>query len=382
MDLRFKNNIHKKDMKKKILIIGAGITGIALAEHYANKNYSVKIIEKRDHIGGNCYDYKDGNGIIIQKYGPHIFHTDNKEVWDYLSQFTNWIYYQHKVLGFVDGKYVPVPFNINTLYELFSPKLGGKLEEKLIDKFGYNKNIPILELRNTEDKDLEFLADFIYEKIFLHYTVKQWGLKPEEIDPSVTERVPIIISRDDRYFQDKYQGIPKDGYTEMFKKMLSNKNIEVQLNTDFKNIKDNNKYDKMFYTGPIDEYFNYKFGKLDYRYVNIEFKTINQDIYQKAAVINYPNNYDFTRITEFKKFSNQKFENTTIGIEYPGDKGFMAWPVINKKNKEISTKYWQEAKKLKKENVYFVGRLAEFKYYDMDDVIENIIKFNNNKEIL
>jgi len=358
----------------KYLIIGSGFAGSVIAERIANVlGKRVLIVEKRNHIGGNCYDFKDENGIIVHKYGPHIFHTNFKEVWDYLSHFTDWIYYQHKVLGFINGKLVPIPFNLNSLYELMPLKLAEGLEEKLINNFGYNKEIPILGLRKTDDKDLKFLADFIYEKVFLHYTEKQWGIKPEEIDPLVTARVPVVISRDDRYFQDKYQGIPKDGYTKMFEKML--KNIEVQLNTDFKEIKDKIKYDLLIYTGPIDEFFDYKYGKLDYRDLKIEFKTLNQEGYQPAAVVNYPNEYNFTRITEFKKFDIcNKSKKTTIGIEYPGNSGFMAWPVLNERNREIFKKYWQEAEKLKEENIYFVGRLAEYKYYDMDDAVKNSLE--------
>jgi len=378
LDSRFKNNIYSKTVINKISIIGAGITGITSAERFASKGNKVLIIEKRNHIGGNCYDFKDKNGIIVHKYGPHIFHTDYKEVWDYLSKFTEWIPYQHKVLGFIDGKFVPIPFNLNSLYELTPLKLAKKLEEKLINNFGYNKKIPILELRKTKDKDLKFLADFIYEKVFLHYTEKQWGIKPEKIDPLVTARVPVVISRDDRYFQDKDQGIPKDGYTKMFERMLKNKNIEVQLNTDFKKIKDKIKYDIMFYTGPIDEFFDYKFGKLDYRCLKIKFKTLNKESYQPASVINYPDlKYKFTRITEFKKLTQQKHKKTTIGTEYPGENGFMAWPFLDKKNKTVFKKYWQEAKKLKKKGVYFAGRLAEYKYYNMDDAIKNSLDLFN-----
>ena len=221
---------------KKILIVGTGLTGITLAERFTSTGTKILIIEKRNHIGGNCYDFKDENGILVHKYGPHIFHTNYKEVWDYLSKFTEWIPYQHKVLGFINGKFVPIPFNLNTLYELL-PKQAEDLERKLINKFGYNKKIPILDLKKTKDKDVKFLADFIYKKVFLHYTEKQWELKPEEIDSSVTARVPIVISRDNRYFQDKYQGIPKAGYTKIFERMLSNKNIEVQLDTDYRKIK-------------------------------------------------------------------------------------------------------------------------------------------------
>jgi len=354
---------------KKVLIIGAGISGIILAEKFASEGSKVLIIEKRNHIGGNCYDFKDENGILVHKYGPHIFHTNYEEVWEYLSQFTEWIPCEHKVLGFIDGKFVPIPFNLNTLYKLL-PEQAELLEKKLINHFGQNTKIPILELKKTNDKDLKFSADFIYKKVFLHYTVKQWGVKPEEIDPSVTARVPVVISRDDRYFQDKYQGIPKDGYTKMFERMLKHKNIEVQLNTDFKEIKDKIKYDLLVYTGPIDEFFDYKFGKLDYRCLKIDLKTLNQESYQPAVVVNYPDlKYPFTRITEFKKLTQQSHPRTTIGIEYPGGEGFVAWPFLDKENKRIFKKYWQEAERLKKENIYFVGRLAEYKYYNMDIVV-------------
>ena len=361
-------------MKNKILIVGAGITGITLAERFASKGSKVLLIEKRDHIGGNCYDCKDENGILIHKYGPHIFYTDYKDVWDYISKFTDWFYYQHKVLELIDGRLAPIPFNLNTLYKLFPLKFAQKLEEKLIQKFGYNKKVPILELKKMKDKDLKFLADFIYEKIFLHYTEKQWGLKPEEIDASVTARVPVVISRDDRYFQDKYQGMPKEGYTKMFKKMLKNENITIQLNTNYKKIKNKIKYDFLFYTGPVDEFFNYKFGHLDYRCLKLDFQTLNQESYQPSAVVNYPNNYDFTRIIEFKKLTQQNHRKTTIGIEYPGNKGFMAYPVLDEKNKKLFQKYSKEAEKLKKQNIYFAGRLAEYKYYNMDEAVKRALE--------
>lgn len=363
--------------KNKILIIGAGITGITLAERFVSAGNEVLLIEKRDHIGGNCYDYKDKSGILVHKYGPHIFHTNYQEVWDYLSQFTDWLYYQHKVLGLINGKFVPIPFNLNTLYELFPLKFAQKLEEKLIQNFGYNKKVPILELKKIKDKDLKFLANFVYEKVFLHYTEKQWGLKPEEIDASVTARVPVVISRDDRYFQDKYQGMPKEGYTKMFEKMLKNENIEIQLSTDYKKLKNKIQYNFLFYTGPVDEFFNYKFGKLDYRYLKLDFQTFNQESYQPSAVVNYPNDYDFTRIIEFKKLTQQNHRKTTIGIEYPGSEGFMAYPVLDEKNKELFQKYLKEAEKLKKQNIYFVGRLAEYKYYNMDEAVKSALGISN-----
>ena len=362
-------------MNNKILIIGAGITGITLAERFAAKENKVLIIEKRNHIGGNCYDFKNKEGVLVHKYGPHIFHTIRKEVWDYLSKFTEWISYEHKVLGFIDEKFTPIPFNLNTLYQLL-PKQALNLEKKLIKKFGYKRKIPILKLQKTKDEDLKFLADFIYQKIYLNYTQKQWGQKPEKIDFSVTARVPILIDKDDRYFQDKYQGIPKRGYKKMFEKMLKNKNIKIKLKADYK--KNKNDYDMMFYTGPIDEFFNYKFGKLNYRCLKINFKTLNQENYQPVSVVNYLDlKYKFTRITEFKKLTQQRNNKTTIGKEFPGDKGIMAWPMLDKKNKRIFKKYWEEVEKLKKKNIYFVGRLAEYKYYNMDEAVKNALEVFN-----
>jgi UDP-galactopyranose mutase len=372
-------------MRNKILIIGAGITGITLAEKFAFLGNKVWLVEKRNHIGGNCYDFENKDRILIHKYGPHIFHTSNKEVWDYLSQFTDWLDYQHKVLGFIDGEFAPIPFNFNTLYKLLPKKKAKILEKKLLDKFGYDKKVSILDLKKIEDKDLKFLADFVYEKIFLHYTEKQWGLKPEEINPEVTGRVPIITSQDDRYFQDKYQGIPKKGFTKMFERMINNKNIKILLKTDFKKIKDKIEYDLLFYTGPIDEFFDYKFGRLMYRYLKINFQTFNQESFQPVAVVNYPNlNYPFTRITEFKKLTQQKHKKTVIGKEFPGEKGFTAWPILENKNIKIFKKYWRMAENLKKKNIYFTGRLAEYKYYDMDDAVKNALslfdKINHEKK--
>ena len=358
---------------KTVLIIGSGIAGIALAERFASKRYKVLILEKRNHIGGNCYDFKNEDGILVHKYGPHIFHTNYKEVWDYLSKFTEWIPYEHKVLGYIDGKFVPIPFNLNTLYQLL-PDKAEKLEKKLIEKFGLGAKVPILKLIKIKDKELKFLANFIYKKVYFGYSKKQWGKSPEKMDPSVTGRVPVVISRDDRYFDDKYQGIPKDGYTKMFERMLKSKNIKILLKTDYKKVKNKFKYDIMIYTGPIDEFFDYKFGKLKYRCLKIKFKTLNKESYQPSAVVNYPDlKYKFTRITEFKKLTQQKHKNTTIGIEYPGDKGFMAWPFLDEKNKKIFKKYWKEAKKLEKQKIYFVGRLAEYRYYNMDEIIQRIL---------
>ena len=365
-------------MNRKILIVGSGITGLTLAERFAAQGDNVQIVEKRNHIGGNCYDYINEDGILIHNYGPHIFHTDYEEVWKYLSQFTKWIPYEHKVLGFIDGKYIQIPFNINSIYSFFSNKEARRYEQKLVSTYGKNKKISILDLKKSNDQNIKFIANFVYKKIFLDYTVKQWGLKPNEIDHSVTARVPIVTSRDDRYFHDKYQGMPKDGYTKMFKRMIDNNNIKIQFNTDYKDINDELNYDLLFYSGPIDEFFDYKFGKLGYRCAEIEFQTLNEESYQPAAVVNYPDlKFPFTRITEFKKLTQQQGNKTTIGKEFPGEKGFMSWPISSKKNKKMFEKYLQEAQNLIKEDIYFVGRLAEFRYYDMDDAVKRSLELFN-----
>lgn len=371
------------------LIIGSGFSGCVIAERIANVfNKKVLIIEKRNHIGGNCYDCKDENNILIHKYGPHLFHTDYKDVFDYLSNFTDWQMYQHKVLAFIDGKNVPIPFNLNTLYKVFPQSLAEKLEKKLLSKYSYNTKVPILDLKKEEDLDLQFLADFIYEKVFKNYTAKQWGVKPEEIDPQVTARVPVHISKDNRYFTDTYQAIPKEGYTKIFERMLCSPNIKIMLNTDFKeviNIDFENKKiyfweqefkGKLIFTGMIDELFDFKYGYLPYRSLDLQFVSVGKEYYQEAAVINYPNDYDFTRITEFKHIHPAKTKKTTILKEYPKayepNKDLPYYPVFTKENLEIYNKYQKEAKKL--ENLILVGRLAEYKYYDMDDVVKRALE--------
>jgi UDP-galactopyranose mutase len=373
----------------EFIIVGSGFAGSVMAERIANVlNQKVLIIEKRNHIGGNCYDYRDENNIIVHKYGPHLFHTDYKEVFDYLSNFTDWHIYHHKVLAFVDGKKVPLPFNLNSIYEVFPQELAKRLEVKLIEKYGYGTKIPILELLKEEDQDLKFLANYVYEKIYKNYTMKQWGLKPEEISPQVTARVPIYVSRDNRYFTDKYQGVPKDGYTKIFERMLSHPNIKIMLNTDFKEVIsidiENKKIyflgqefkGKLIFTGMIDELFNFKYGFLPYRSLDLRFEIIEQEYYQEAPVINYPNDYDFTRITEFKHIHPVKSDKTTILKEYP--KAYQPnvdipyYPVFTKENQELYNKYKEEADKF--ENLVLVGRLAEYRYYDMDDVVKRALE--------
>ncbi len=361
--------------KVKNIIVGCGITGITLARRIAEeKNEEVLIIDNKDHIGGNCYDYYDEN-ICVHKYGTHIFHTDNKDVWNFLSKFTKWHPYMHKVKAVIEGIEIPVPFNINSMEMVFPSCLSEKLQQKLVEKFGFGKKVPILELRKCDDKDLNFLADYIYKRIFLDYTLKQWGVKPEDLDPLVTGRVPVYVSRDDRYFQNKYQGIPLNGYTKMMEKMLDHPLIKVKLNTSFNDIKNSIEYEKLYYTGAIDEYFDYKFGELPYRSINLDFQKYDKEYYQSNSVINYPENYTFTRIGEYKYFLDDKSDKTIVSFEYPEafvrGKNERYYPIINEENLALYQKYLDEAKKDPK--LMFLGRLGDYKYYDMDKAIERVL---------
>ncbi|GMO56953.1 MAG: UDP-galactopyranose mutase [Rickettsiales bacterium] len=351
-----------------ILIVGAGISGATIANKFANNGDNVLVVDKRGHIAGNCHDYVDKNGILTHTYGPHIFHTQNEDVWSFLTQFTIFNTYMHKVAAIIEGIPTFIPFSLKSLYQVFPHTLAERLEKKLLEKFQYNQKVPIMEFQKQDDEDLKFLAKYVYDNVFANYTAKQWGLKLDELDPSVGARVPVYISQDERYFQDKYQGMPIGGYTKMFEKMLDHKNIKVQLNTDFKDI--TGEFDKTIYTGSIDEYFSYKHSELPYRSVNFKQEDYDFEFYQQeAAVINYPNNYDFTRVEEHKHFYKYKsVEKTTIFKEYSEDfvngKNERFYPIQNEKNQQIYNKYLDEAVKLK--NVYFLGRLGDYKYYNMD----------------
>ncbi len=361
------------------LIVGAGISGAVLARLLAEKGQSVLIIDKRAHIGGNCYDYTDENGIIIHKYGPHIFRTDNEEIWQFLSRFTTWQEYTHKVRAVINGKEVPIPFNFTGIDILFDAQKAKIFKEKLISKYGENKKVPILELKKSDDKDLQELATFIYEKVFYHYTLKQWGFKPEELGGDALARVPVYTSHLDGYFTEKYQAIPKDGYTKMFENILNHPNIKIKLNTDLKNLK-NIKYKKLFYSGPIDEFFDYKLGPLPYRSLYFEFKTLPQKQFQSVAVVNYTNQEPYTRITEFKHFLSQESAKTTIAYEYPLafelGKNERYYPIPQEENEQLYNKYLELAKKEK--NIYFIGRLGEYKYYSIQSAIAAIFDLVKN----
>ncbi len=354
------------------LIVGAGISGVTLARLLAEAGKSVHVIDSKDHIGGNCYDYRE-DGIMIHKYGAHIFHTNNKDVWDFLCRFTKWYPYQHKVLGLVDGQTIPIPFNLNSLHMVFPKSMADKLEVRLIEQFGFNRKVPILELRESGDKDLQFLAEYIYQKIFLDYTTKQWGLAPDELDPAVTGRVPVYVSRDDRYFQDRYQGIPLDGFTTMIERLLDHPNITVRLNTPFCS---DMEYERLFHTGAIDEFFDYRFGELPYRSIKLDFIKFAKQRFQNAAVVNYPCNYDWTRIGEYKWFLDDRTDETIVTFEYPASfkRGINEryYPIAGTANMKLYNSYRRLAEDM--HNVHFLGRLGDYRYYDMDKAVERVME--------
>ncbi len=378
------------------IIIGAGFAGSVLAERLASRQKRILVIDKRRHIGGNCYDCFDTQGVLIHQYGPHLFHTDDKVVFDYLGQFTEWRNYQHHVLAFIDGQHIPAPFNLNAIDQLFPHVLAQSLTAKLLATYGYGKKVPILELRHQNDADLKFLADFIYDKLFVNYTAKQWGLKPEEISPEVTGRVPVHVSHDNRYFQDRYQAVPKYGYTKIFENLLKSPSISLLLNTEFKSVMDFDQESgaltllgspfkgELIYTGMIDELFDYRFGELPYRSLRFDFEHHLMEQFQTVTTVNYPNDYDYTRITEFKHISGQKITGTTVVKEFPQDfdrldagKDIPYYPIFTDTNAQKYDQYKVHAEQFK--HITLVGRLAENRYYDMDDMVARALQVFNDK---
>ena len=346
------------------LIVGAGFAGSVLAERLATQsNKKVLIIDKRDHIAGHAYDYYNNDGILIHKYGPHIFHTNSKEVFEYLGQFTPWRPYEHKVLGSVDGQLVPIPINLNTINQLY----GLNLNSSEVETFFASKAEKVSGLKTSEDVVVSKVGRELYEKFFRGYTRKMWDLDPSELDASVTARVPTRTNRDDRYFTDTYQAMPLHGYTQMFQNMLSHKNIKIMLNTDYKEIIDIIPHKNLIFTGPVDEYFDYCYGKLPYRSLEFKFETIDAETFQQTGTINYPNEQLYTRITDFKYLTGQKHSKTAIVYEFPKAEGDPYYPVPRPENAELYKKYQKLADSMT--NTFFVGRLATYKYYNMDQVV-------------
>ena len=358
-----------------ILVAGAGFAGAVSARALAEPGRRVLVLERRDHIGGHAYDCPDGHGVLIHKYGPHIFHTNDKNVFDFLSRFTQWRDYQHRVVANIpcDGGRMtyPVPFNLTSLETAFGETEGKKLGEKLLAAYGAEKKVTILELRKNPDPEIAALAGYVYEHVFVRYTMKQWGQRPEEIDPNTTARVPVFLSRDDRYFQDRYQGMPLEGYARLFERMLDHPNIQVRLGADARPLLAEFR-GPVIYTGQADELFDFRFGPLPYRTLDFQFETLPRDDFQGCSVMNYTMDEDFTRVTEFKHLTGQKLPGvTTIVREYsrayaggPGEIPYYA--IINKENNALYAKYRAEAEKYP--NLHLLGRLAEYKYYNMDAI--------------
>jgi UDP-galactopyranose mutase len=345
------------------LIVGAGYAGSVLAERLARgSGKQVLLVDRRPHIGGNAYDHYDNSGILVHKYGPHIFHTNSKEVFDYLSRFTEWRQYQHKVLASVDGQLVPIPINLDTINKLYGLNLNSFQMEEFLSSRAERKE----QVRTSEDVVVSKVGRELYEKFFRGYTRKQWGLDPSELDAQVTARVPTRTNRDDRYFTDTYQAMPKHGFTRMFANMLDHPNIKVMLNTDYRDVKDAIPYRELIYTGPVDEFFDFEFGKLPYRCLEFKHETLNQVKHQPVAVVNYPNDNEFTRVTEFKHLTGQEHLKTSIVYEFSRAEGDPYYPIPRQENAAIYKKYQQLAEE---SGILFAGRLATYKYYNMDQVV-------------
>lgn len=374
-----------------VLVIGAGLSGAVMAERLASQcDKSVLVLEQRDHIGGNCFDYRNEQGIVVHHYGPHLFHTNNQTVWEYLSQFTQWHPYEHQVLSSIDGTLVPLPFNLNTLALLYDEEQASHIEKLLIEHYGFGHKVSIMELKKCQVEALNQLGQLVYDKFFVNYTTKQWGCAPEDISPAVLARVPVVISRDNRYFHDKHQAIPVQGYTPMFEALLGHDNISVELSQDatkrlsldldngqicFDGVQFNG---QVIFTGMLDALFDYMQGELPYRSLQFNFQTVKTCQYQPQTTVNYPNEHAYTRITEFKHILPVESDYTTIVTEYPQDfdrhdpeKNVPYYPVFNQTNQRAYDGYRSLADKF--DNLHVLGRLADYKYYNMDDAVANAL---------
>lgn len=346
------------------LIVGAGFAGSVLAERLARESgKKVLIVDKRPHIGGNAFDHYNDAGILVHKYGPHIFHTNSREVFEYLSHFTEWRPYEHRVLASVEGQLLPIPINLDTLNRLYGLTLTGLQAEGFLNSLAEKRN----QILTSEDVIVSKVGRELYEKFFRNYTRKQWDLDPSELDASVTARVPVRTNRDDRYFSDTYQAMPLRGYTRLFENMLDHPNIKILLNCDYHEVIDEIPYRELIYTGPVDEFFDYRYGKLPYRSLAFKHETIDKPVWQQAPVVNYPNEHLYTRITEFKYLTGQEHAKTSVVYEFPRAEGDPYYPVPRPENAEIYKRYKALADATP--SVQFVGRLATYKYYNMDQVV-------------
>lgn len=352
------------------IVAGAGFTGATLAERIAAElGQRVLVVDRRDHLAGNAFDGADDNGIVHHRYGPHIFHTNSRKVWDYLSRFTDWRPYHHEVLAVVEGRPVPVPFNLESIAALFPAFMAESLSRRVIGEYGYGRKIPILKMRESGDDEIRFLADYVYRNVFESYTRKQWSLDPDELDPSVTARVPFHASRDPRYFQDVYQAMPRAGYAALFERMLSHPNIELALGTEFDDARRRHPDARVIFTGPIDEYFDYRHGALPYRSLRFVHRVEEVAFAQPVGTVNYPNDYDFTRITEMKRLTGQACGRTLLIEEYPeayeAGRNEPYYPVPTQASRALLEPYLDAARALEG-RVWFAGRLGDYAYYNMD----------------
>lgn len=376
-----------------MVVVGAGYAGSVCARRLAESSgFRVAVLERRDHIAGNAYDYVDEAGVLVHQYGPHIYHTFSERVHAFLSRFTEWTDYQHKVLANVHGELMPVPFNHKSLLRAFGEERGEELFSKLVEAFGRDVKVPIMELREKNDPDLAEVADYVYENVFLHYTMKQWGQTPDEIDPSVTARVPVFVGDDDRYFpQAPFQGMPRDGYTALFENMLDHDLIDVFVGVDARDIFELDETTvkicgkiyggEVIYTGPLDELFDLDLGGLPYRTLDMKFETLDMDQFQPVGTVNYTVSEDFTRITEFKNMTGQVVPGkTTIMKEYshayePGSGQTPYYAILNPENRKLYESYLARVSHIT--NFHPVGRLAEYRYYDMDAVTASALSLSD-----
>lgn len=352
------------DMTVPILIVGAGFAGCTVARKLADANHQVRVIDQRPHIAGNSYDEIDAHGVMVHRYGPHVFHTNSERVWEFLSRFTEWRRYEHRVLGVVEGKSYPFPINRDTLNQLY----GLELDEAGAAAFFDSVREPRDPIRTSEDVVLNTVGRDLYEKFFLNYTRKQWGMDPSQLKAGVAARIPVRTNTDDRYFTDSFQAMPLHGYTKLFEAMLDHPNITVELGVDFEEVRERNDFSHVVYTGPIDAYFHHCFGPLPYRSLRFEHEHLPRTSqFQAVGTVNYPNDHAYTRITEFKHLTGQSCVGTSIVREYPEAEGEPYYPIPCAAGEALFQRY--DALAQNERRVTFVGRLAQFRYYNMDQVV-------------